>query len=166
MTSGVLRKGHPLVAGEAAGTALVLEQPVSFAVGAGRASGRIKDIRSPQRGALVTSRILVMPIGRGSSSASAALAEAIRRGAAPRAIVLPGVDQILVIGAIVARTLYGRVCPILEVQAADYEAIASGDRVTIWKDGSFSVEPRRRPVRVQARHRPPITPRPGRERAP
>lgn len=158
MTFGVLRRGHPLVAGEAVGTALVLMQPVSFGVGTGRASGRIKVMRSPQRGTLVTPHILVMPIGRGSSSASAALAEAIRRGAAPRAIVLPGVDQILMIGAIVARTLYDRVCPILEVEAADYEAIASGDWVTIWKDGSFSVEPRWQPVPAQPRDRPPAAP--------
>ena len=80
--------------------------------------------------------------------------------------MLPGVDQILMIGAIVARTLYGRVCPILEVEAADYEAIASGDRVTIWKDGSFLVEPRRRPVRAQARDRPPAARQPERRRSP
>ncbi len=72
--------------------------------------------------------------------------------------MLSGVDQILMIGAIVARTLYGRVCPILQVEAGDYQAIASGDRITIWKDGSFLVEPRRRPLRAQARNRPPAAP--------
>lgn len=142
MTSGIRRKGRPLVAGEAAGTALVLEQPLSYAGGIDRTSGLIEDIRSPNLGVPVTSRIVVMPIGRGSSSASATLAEAIRLGTAPMAIVLPGVDQILAIGAIAARTLYGRVCPILVVDDADYHSIASGDLVTIWRDGTFAVEPR------------------------
>jgi len=127
--------------GDATGTAIVLSQPVSFS--SGDWSGRISDIRSPQRGALIRSRILVMPVGRGSSSAALTLAEAIRLGAGPRAIILPGIDQILAIGAIVARRLYGIVCPVLVVDQADYEAIATGDRVTIQRDGSFSVVPRR-----------------------
>jgi uncharacterized protein len=141
MTSGIRRSGRPLVAGEAAGAALVLEQPLSYAGGIDRTSGLIEDIRSPHLGVLVTSRVIVMPIGRGSSSASATLAEAIRLGTAPRAIVLPGVDQILTIGAIVARTLYGLVCPILVVDDADYRSISSGDLITIWSDGTFAVEP-------------------------
>ena len=140
MTSGVRRSGRPLIAGEAAGDALVLERPLSYAGGIDRTSGLIEDIRSPHVGVLVTPRILVMPIGRGSSSASATLAEAIRLGTAPRAFVLPGVDQILVIGAMAARTLYGLICPILVVSDADYQAIASGDRITIWRDGTFAVE--------------------------
>ena len=139
MTSGARHSGHPLVAGEAAGTALVLEQPLSYAGGIERTSGRIEDIHSPHLGTSVTSRIVVMPIGRGSSSASATFAEAIRLGTAPQAIVLPGIDQILAVGAIVARTLYGRVCPVLVVSETDHQAIATGDRVTIWKDGSFDV---------------------------
>lgn len=143
MLSGARHRGHPLVAGEAAGTALVLSQPLSYAGGIELTSGRIEDVHSAQRGASVASRILVMPVGRGSSTASAMLAEAIRLGTAPRAIVLPGVDQILAVGAIVARTLYGRVCPVLVMDHTDYQAIASGDQVTIWKDGSFVVKPRR-----------------------
>ena len=46
------------------------------------------DTHHPQRGASVTGRILVMPSGRGSSSSSYVLAEAIRAGTAPAAIVL------------------------------------------------------------------------------
>ena len=106
-----------------------------------RAASRTSTL--PSLGASVRSRIVVMPIGRGSSSASATLAEAIRLGTAPRAIILPGVDQILAVGAIVARMLYGRICPILVVDEKDYRAIATGDRLTISKDGSFVVEARR-----------------------
>jgi predicted aconitase with swiveling domain len=141
-TSGVRHSGRALVAGRAAGTALVLESPLSYAGGIDRTSGRIEDIRSPYLGASVTSRIVVMPIGRGSSSASATLAEAIRLGTAPRAIVLSGVDQILTIGAIVARLLYGKVCPVLVVDERDFKEIKSGDRVAIFKDGTFEVEPK------------------------
>ena len=46
-----------------------------------------------------------MPSGRGSSSSSSVLAEAIRAGTAPAAIVLGEADPILALGAIVAREL-------------------------------------------------------------
>jgi len=61
----------------------------------------------------VTGKILVMPGGRGSSSASAVLAETIRRGTSPSAIVLSVPDPILTVGAIVAQSLYGLHCPIV-----------------------------------------------------
>ena len=58
-----------------------------------------------------------MPCGRGSSSSSTVLAEAIRLGTAPAAIVLSEPDPILVIGALVAQRLYARTCPIVVVSA-------------------------------------------------
>lgn len=72
--------------------------------------------------------ILVLPGGRGSSSSSAVLAEAIRLGTAPRGIVLGAPDPILTVGAIVARFLYGLACPIV---VCPIEGIASGDRLRI-----------------------------------
>ena len=54
-----------------------------------------------------------MPSGRGSSSSSSVLAEAIRAGTAPAAIVLGEADPILALGAIVARELYGTTIPVV-----------------------------------------------------
>lgn len=53
-----------------------------------------------------------MPGGRGSSPAASVLAEMIRTGTAPAAIVLGTADPILTVGAIVAESLYGLTCPI------------------------------------------------------
>ena len=141
MSSGSLRRGRPIVAGEADGTALVLERPLSLAYGMSLETGRVIDIHAPQHGAMLAGQVLVMPVGRGSSTASSVLAEAIRVGLAPTAIVLREVDQILALGAIVARTLYGRVCPILVAEPDDFESIRTGDRVTIRVDGTFTIEP-------------------------
>lgn len=137
---GSVHKGHPIVAGAADGTALVLQQPLSLAYGMSLETGRVIDIHAPQLGTLLTGRILVMPVGRGSSTASSVLAEAIRVGVSPMAIVLGEVDQILALGAIVARTLYGRVCPILLADPADFGSIQTGDRITIHVDGTFTVK--------------------------
>ncbi len=60
------------------------------------------DPHHPQTGAVITGRVLVMPTGRGSSSSSYVLAEAIRAGTGPAAIVLLDADPILALGALVA----------------------------------------------------------------
>ena len=133
--------GHSIVAGEADGTALVLQEPLSLAFGMSLETGRVADVRAPQLGALIAGQILVMPVGRGSSTASTVLAEAIRLGVGPLAIVLREVDEILAIGAIVARTLYGRVCPILLAGDDDFDTIRTGDRITIRTDGAYTIEP-------------------------
>lgn len=138
---GAVRNGRPVVAGEATGPALVLQQPLSLAFGMSLETGRVIDIHAPERGMMLAGHVLVMPVGRGSSTASSVLAEAIRLGVAPAAIILGEVDQILALGSIVARTLYDRVCPILVAAPEDLGAIGTGDRVTIWYDGTFSIEP-------------------------
>ena len=102
-----------LVPGTAEGRALVLDEPLSFWGGVDPETGDITDFRHPQHGASVTGRILVMPSGRGSSSSSSVLAESIRSGTAPAAIVLGEADPILALGAIVARELYGKVTPVV-----------------------------------------------------
>jgi predicted aconitase with swiveling domain len=102
-----------LVAGTAEGEALVLDEPLSFWGGVDPATGLVIDARHPQRGERVTGRVLVMPSGRGSSSSSTVLAEAVRAGTAPAAIVLLKTDPILALGAIVARELYGAAIPVV-----------------------------------------------------
>ena len=121
--------------GEAEGPALVLRQAVSFWGGVDVASGRIIDRAHPDAGAVVTGTILVMPGGRGSSSSSSVLAEAIRRGTAPAGLVLLTADPILTVGALVAASLYGRRCPIV---VADTSGLRTGDRLAIGR-GILSV---------------------------
>lgn len=106
-------ESRTLVAGNGRGPVLVLDEPLSFWGGVDPASGDVIDVRHPQRGANVSGRVLVMPSGRGSSSSSSVLAESIRAGTAPAAIVLTEPDPILALGAIVARELYGRAMPVV-----------------------------------------------------
>ena len=131
--------GRALLAGEAAGSALVLDAPLSLWGGIDPHTGRISDHHHPQLGATVSGRILVMPSGRGSSSSSSVLAEAIRLGTAPLAILLAEPDEILVLGALVAEYLYGRTCPILALPKGALGAIASGDQVAVSADGTVTV---------------------------
>ena len=111
------------------GPALILEEPLSFWGGIDPETGEVVDVRHPQHGANVTGRILVMSSGRGSSSSSSVLAEAIRAGTAPAAIVLGEADPILALGAIVARELYGKITPV--VVARDPKGLRTGRVATV-----------------------------------
>ena len=124
-------RGRALVAGEASGPALVLEAPLSLWGGMDPHTGRLSDQHHPQLGAALTGQVLVMPSGRGSSSSSSVLAEAIHLGTAPLAILLAEPDEILVLGALVAEYLYERTCPILVLHG---DAIATGDHVEVQGD--------------------------------
>ena len=130
--------GRGYAPGEAEGRALVLREPVSFWGGIDAASGRIIDRAHADAGAVVTGAILVMPGGRGSSSSSSVLAEMLRLGTAPAAIVLTVTDPILPVGALVAMSLYGRRCPIVVCRI---EGITTGDLLHVRSapDGSAEV---------------------------
>ena len=139
-------QGRALVAGEAAGPALVLEAPLSLWGGMDPATGRLSDHHHPQLGATITGQVLVMPSGRGSSSSSSVLAESIRLGTAPLAILLADPDDILVLGALVAEHLYGRTCPIVVLPADHPATIATGDHLEVHGDRVTLVQPRAAPA--------------------
>ncbi|RWB29182.1 MAG: DUF126 domain-containing protein [Mesorhizobium sp.] len=122
------RVGRFQLAGEAQGPALVLSQALSFWGGLDIETGDIIDRSHPGLGQNVAAKILVMASGRGSSSSSSVLAEAIRRGTAPAGIILQRPDPILAVGAIVAEFLYDVSMPLV---VCDISGIVSGDRIAI-----------------------------------
>ena len=128
---GAFSARSTLSPGAASGAPLRLDEPLSFWGGLDPATGRIIDRRHPQRDANVAGRVLMMPAGRGSSSGSAALAEAIRIGVGPAAILLLERDPIVVVGAMVAAELYGRECPVLLADAEDWDRLAAASRLTV-----------------------------------
>lgn len=126
--------GRVLSAGSATGTALRLSQPLSLWGGLDPATGELIDVHHPQHGARLSGRVLVLPAARGSSSSSSVLAEAVRAGTAPAAILIGEADLILSVGAAVAEELYGRAIPIVVLAAADLAAIADGAQVVVAGD--------------------------------
>ena len=131
--------GRLIAPGRARAPALVLDEPLSLWGGLDPATGRVIELRHPQHGARVTGRVLVLPAARGSSSSASVLAEAIRAGTAPAAIVLGEPDLILALGAAVAEELYGVQIPILVLPAADLAAIPDGATVDIGPEGVSAV---------------------------
>jgi len=76
-------------------------------------------------------RVLAMHSGRGSSSSSSVLAEQIRLGVSPAAIVLGEADPIIVLGAIVAAELYGKQIPIVMLTIPEIDSLADGLAVEV-----------------------------------
>lgn len=120
-----------LAPGSADGKALVLREPLSLWGGVDPATGVIIDARHPQRGTSIAGRVLVMPAVRGSSSSSSVLAETVRAGCAPSAILLGEVDLILAVGAAVAEELYGQRIPVVQLPPADLASIGDGASVQV-----------------------------------
>src|SRR5881397_1492591 len=119
--SGVAIDGVALVYGRATGRALVLDEPLSFWGGLDAGTGTIIDTHHPQVGQSIVGCILVLPSGRGSSSSSSVLAEAIRNAAGPAGIVLGMIDPIIALGCHVAHELYRASTPVVVLEAAGYQ---------------------------------------------
>jgi len=123
-----------LVPGEATGEIVRLDSPLSFWGGYDPVAGVITDPSHPQHGLSLAGKIVVMVHGRGSSSSSSVLAESLRLGTGPAALVLTEADQILVTGALVAHLLYRTECPVV---VATVPHDASG----IWRVSEDGVTP-------------------------
>jgi predicted aconitase with swiveling domain len=129
-------RSHPipavtLVPGHAEGPAFVLQEPLSFWGGLDATSGRIIDRWHPQAGDIIAGQVLVMKAGRGSSSGSSVLAEAIRLGTGPVGIVLLTRDAIVTVGALIAAELYRKHCPVVLLDGADWTRIAEATYLSL-----------------------------------
>ena len=127
----IILSGKFLVPGEAQGAALVLAEPISLWGGLNPETGAIIDARHARVGEIVTGRVLVLPGGRGSSSASSILLEAVRAKTAPAAILTLERDGILALGAAVAREMYGISPPVVMLSADDYGKICENQQIRI-----------------------------------
>jgi predicted aconitase with swiveling domain len=120
-----------LQAGRAHAPAFVLQEPLSFWGGLDVETGRIIDRWHPQHGHVLSGTVLVMRAGRGSSSGSSVLAEALRRGTGPAGIVLLARDAIVIVGAMIASELYGQSCPVVLAGTGNWPLITSAARLGI-----------------------------------
>lgn len=128
-----------LIPGEAVGTALVLDDRLSFWGGFDPSSGKIIDVHHPQFGERVGSSILFIPESRGSAGTPGGIAETLRNGSGPRAFVLGERDVNIGVGALVANRLYDMSVPVVVVTLAEMARFRSGDSVEINRQGLITV---------------------------
>ena len=128
-------QGKTLVEGEATGPALWSDKPLSFWGGYDQNTGEIIDRRHPLVGHIGANRIIAIPHTKGSSTSTAVLLEAVRRGKSPAAIITTGVASFLALASIVAKEMYDTSFPVLTVAEDDFNKLESADWVSISDDG-------------------------------
>jgi predicted aconitase with swiveling domain len=127
----LLIEGRILVEGSAAGVVTASDEPISLWGGLDPATGEIIDRRHPLSGKIIAGRVLSIPFGRGSCSASGVLLEAIHHGTAPAAIVVSRIDPILGLGAILGDELLGIQVPVVLISEEERRRLVSGMEVAI-----------------------------------
>ena len=138
-----LRALRVLMAAEAEAPVLRLDEPLSLWGGFDPRTGEVTDRRHPQSGIMAGGLIWCMEFGRGSSSASSILLEAVRVGTAPAAILLREEDGILALGAAVAKEIYGRCPAVLTLSADDHATVGGSISARIGMDGGIAAETER-----------------------
>ncbi|MFT5139725.1 MAG: putative aconitase with swiveling domain [Rhodothermales bacterium] len=129
-----IHSGRVLVAGSATGEALHLQQDLSFWGAVDPLEGRIIDSRHPQFGISIEGKILLMHRSIGSSSGSAILLETLYRGCGPAGIILGEADQILTLGAVIAREMGYATIPVIQFDVSRFGDLQG--QITILSDGN------------------------------
>ena len=126
--------------GDAEGPLLVLDEPLSFWGGFDPQTGQVVDQHHPQAGALAGGTVLALPETRGSAGTPAGVAEAIRAGCGPVAIITTKKDVNLVAGVMTARQLYDICVPVVEIAQQDLSTLKTGQQAQL-SGGSLIILP-------------------------
>ena len=131
--------GTVLVEGGGSGPLLVSDTPLSFWGGYNQFTGEVIDRRHPLSGKIATGCMLAIPASRGSSTTTAVLLEAIRRGTAPAALITSQADTFLVLASVVADELYQKPIPVLALEAEAFKLLNSGQYAALDQSGKLTV---------------------------
>ncbi len=124
--------GRGLVPGIAEGEALVSRESLVWSHGVDPASGKIDDMRVSACGESVKDKILIYPLGKGSTSGATWMLETVRCGNGPMAIINKETELIIVAGALLSEKLYSKVIPVVDRLSDDpTKLIETGDWVRV-----------------------------------
>lgn len=136
---GITIQGEVVEAGSATGTLLVSSEGLSFWGGYDFHTGNITDQRHPLANQCAAGRILALPFTRGSSTTTAVLLEAIKKGTAPAAIITTAPDSFFALASIVADEMYGTPLPLIAVGEEAFALLCTGQTVTLDKNGMLHI---------------------------
>jgi len=125
----IILKGHKVAKGRAQGEALVSKSPISFLGGVDSDTGIIVEQGHELEGMSVADKILIFPIGKGSTGGSYKIYELACNNKAPRAIINLRADPVVAVGAIMGSI------PMMDIPEEDpFEIIKTGDFVEVDAD--------------------------------
>jgi predicted aconitase with swiveling domain len=122
-------KGRKVVGGKARGEALVSKEPICFLGGIDVKTGRVTEVGHPLEGKNIAGKVLIFPTGKGSTGGSYLIFEAAENGVGPCAMINRTVEQVTVIGCIIAEI------PMIDnVDPDPIELIKDGDLLEVNAD--------------------------------
>jgi predicted aconitase with swiveling domain len=126
-------KGRRIYKGVAEGEAIVTKDGISFYGGVDPDTGKVVEVGHELEGQSVTGKILVFPMGKGSTVGSYTLYRMKKNHTAPAAIVNKQIDTIIAVGCIISE--------IPCVDKIDVNEIRSGQRLLVdGSEGTVEVE--------------------------
>jgi predicted aconitase with swiveling domain len=120
-----------IVSGIAEGEVIASSQSISFWGGVDPATGLINDPRHELFGQSIAGKVLVFPVGKGSSTGSLMILELARIGKAPAAMINIKTEPILATGPIVCKHFYGKEIPVVTVEKSLFDTLKSGQYVKV-----------------------------------
>lgn len=132
-------QGRVLVGGHAEAPLCATRNMISFWGGYDPATGVIIDRHHPLSGENLTGRIFALPKGKGSSTGSAVLLDALHNGHAPAGIILNQVDEIIALGVVIFEEFFGQKIPVVQLDDDDFEALFSASSARISEEGTVTL---------------------------
>ncbi|MFF1831987.1 aconitase X swivel domain-containing protein [Paenarthrobacter sp. NPDC058040] len=132
----VAKASQVLVPGAGRGEVISSQQMLSFWGGLDPSTGTVIDHRHSLRGQSVAGKILVLPKGKGSSTGSAVLVDALFLGNGPAAIIMREADEIISLGVVVFEEFYQQTIPVIVLDTNDFECALSGQFAEIDMEGT------------------------------
>lgn len=135
--TNIIVQGNTLVAGQARGKVISSTEMFSFWGGFNPNTGIIVDHHHPLWNVDITNQILVMPRGKGSSTGSPILVDAIMSKNSPQAIILNEVDEIIALGAIVCEQFFNVTIPIIVLNDEDFQIALKAKEANVMENGDI-----------------------------
>ena len=131
MTTASSCNSKVLVPGSASGALLYSGLELSFWGGVNSESGEIIDRHHHLSGKHLEDTILAIPGGRGSCSGSGVILELLLNGKGPQGLIFSRPETILTLGVIVAKEVFGKSVPVVQVSDKDFSRISTARSVCI-----------------------------------
>jgi predicted aconitase with swiveling domain len=127
-------RGRVINAGKAEGVALVSQKPISFLGDVNKDNGIIINQDSDIYGESLKDKILVVPLGRGSTVGAWIIYSLKKKNVAPAAILMEKSDLIIASGCIISDI------PLIDnFEVPPHKVIKTGDKVQVFNDGSVVI---------------------------
>ncbi|MBX3583099.1 MAG: DUF521 domain-containing protein [Rhizobiaceae bacterium] len=121
-----------IVAGEAQGEVLATTQALSFWGGVDPATGDIIDVHHPLCGCNLAGRVLFMPTSCGSCSGSGVILDLVLSGRAPAALVFRDSEDVLTLGVLIAREMFGKHVPVVCLAPTAFDRLSHSRNARIY----------------------------------